>query len=891
MAQVAGRKSLKNMVTSPYEHWKPLTDSQFYGAMGDFVQFCKESIILDKNGRPVPMHLNEAQVLFSSEVLKAIEPIMKKIPTKSVNVLCHKSRQMGITTVTLKLEQFVASKSTNFNILHVMPTDSEANEMIDRKFLPLLRGTHPELLADIVPVANYADFKSFSGIELDNRITFMSAGVKGAGHGRLNFVSEYVITANKGEIKWGDVNVGDMLFDRYGNQTMVTDVFHHKNKQKYRLYLKDGRYLDSGAEHLWLVAKQNLSNDKKENIAFTAETQWLLNNNASDYAIPNNGSMIFPSRYVGIDPYLLGVALGDGYILKDGTLRIKSKYKRHVELLGEPNLDKLEDRWHKSTSKYKKFFVGSNLAGKKSYDKFIPREFLFNSTEIRKDLLAGLLDTDGCAGYKTRFNTVSKQLAEDVQWLVRSLGGYSKISKQTNVRDNELPYYTVSIAVDFNPFRRPEKAVRYNPVKIPKWSGIDRIEVLDEYEDAKCVTVDSPTHTYIIGKDFMVTHNTIHMLVEDEHAKYSDPFNLEAGILPAMSGNTVRIVLFTAKGMNHSFDLSKVAQDPESDWVYIFLPWYILSEYEMEPEGRYKSLNSLTEYDLFLCSEFKRAGISPSRWARKLQWYNYTFINEAKKDQLYMFENYPTVAAESFQASGAPIFDSRLLYDWMEREFKTIDAFYADGETRFDYVDGGAIKEYEAPIKNHQYIIGLDPAEGEVKGDDSALVVWDITKPKIKAVAAYNGIISQNDFAELAYDMAMRYNMALLVPERNMGSLMIKWLTEVKGYLNIWTDANKVTGYNNLGVRTTVSSKNEMIARLKFLMNNGYYEDFDPVFCEQGLYFTFQKTASGQLRAAGDSGHHDDAVLARMLCTMAINMDRYKGYTKTIQKEGRKYGR
>ena len=396
-----------------------------------------------------------------------------------------------------------------------------------------------------------------------------------------------------------------------------------------------------------------------------------------------------------------------------------------------------------------------------------------------------------------------------------------------------------------------------------------------------CVTVPSGNIVVKLGTGLYVTGNS----------KYTDPFNLEAGILPAMSGNTVRIVLFTAKGMNHSFDLSKVAQDPESDWVYIFLPWYILSEYEMEPEGRYKSLNSLTEYDLFLCSEFKRAGISPSRWARKLQWYNYTFINEAKKDQLYMFENYPTVAAESFQASGAPIFDSRLLYDWMEREFKTIDAFYADGETRFDYVDGGAIKEYEAPIKNHQYIIGLDPAEGEVKGDDSALVVWDITKPKIKAVAAYNGIISQNDFAELAYDMAMRYNMALLVPERNMGSLMIKWLTEVKGYLNIWTDANKVTGYNNLGVRTTVSSKNEMIARLKFLMNNGYYEDFDPVFCEQGLYFTFQKTASGQLRAAGDSGHHDDAVLARMLCTMAINMDRYKGYTKTIQKEGRKYGR
>ena len=837
MAQVAGRKSLKNMVTSPYEHWKPLTDSQFYGAMGDFVQFCKESIILDKNGRPVPMHLNEAQVLFSSEVLKAMEPIMKKIPTKSVNVLCHKSRQMGITTVTLKLEQFVASKSTNFNILHVMPTDSEANEMIDRKFLPLLRGTHPELLADIVPVANYADFKSFSGIELDNRITFMSAGVKGAGHGREQFYSEYVLTANRGETTWGTITVGDVLYDRFGKRTTVTEVFEFKDKRKYRIHLVDGRYVDAGAEHLWLVADSHYTTKMKENSAFEASTEWLLKDGADKYSIPNPGCLDIPYQDVPIDPYLLSVDISS--------------------------------------------------TGAKS----IPREYLNNSVVIRQALLSGLLDEGGNSGDRTTYTTISKQLAEDVQWLVRSLGGYSKISKQTKVRDNEQPIYTVSVALDYNPFRRVEKASRYNPVRIPKWSRIKSIEVLDEYEDAKCVTVDSPTHTYVIGKDFMVTHNTIHMLVEDEHAKYSDPFNLEAGILPAMSGNTVRIVLFTAKGMNHSFDLSKVAQDPESDWVYIFLPWYILSEYEMEPEGRYKSLNSLTEYDLFLCSEFKRAGISPSRWARKLQWYNYTFINEAKKDQLYMFENYPTVAAESFQASGAPIFDSRLLYDWMEREFKTIDAFYADGETRFDYVDGGAIKEYEAPIKNHQYIIGLDPAEGEVKGDDSALVVWDITKPKIKAVAAYNGIISQNDFAELAYDMAMRYNMALLVPERNMGSLMIKWLTEVKGYLNIWTDANKVTGYNNLGVRTTVSSKNEMIARLKFLMNNGYYEDFDPVFCEQGLYFTFQKTASGQLRAAGDSGHHDDAVLARMLCTMAINMDRYKGYTKTIQKEGRKYGR
>lgn len=868
MAQVAGRKSLKNMVTSPYEHWKPLTDSQFYGAMGDFVQFCKESIILDKNGRPVPMHLNEAQVLFSSEVLKAMEPIMKKIPTKSVNVLCHKSRQMGITTVTLKLEQFVASKSTNFNILHVMPTDSEANEMIDRKFLPLLRGTHPELLADIVPVANYADFKSFSGIELDNRITFMSAGVKGAGHGRTIhmlvedehcFGDDVEIMTDKGLISIADVTE-DTLVAQWndGKVSFVKPTYLHRYynpSEVYELTTHNGQKNIVTGKHEFVLKSRTTGNYVKKKL-----TDINFNNL---WHIPMSGEGSTHRKLSYLDRLVIA-AQADGHVSRVNSDRKSNMHVRFCLKL-ERKIARLKFLAESAGFSYKECESG-----------------VFTYIDIDFPEHIDVKDLSSYFSFDANSDTAKSILDEMVFWdghKEKNDRLYYSSRNKTNV---EFFAY-MGFQSGYNSwigYQDPVWRCRLKPGESRSIQNFKR-EKIEYDKPVYCVTVPSGNIVVKLGTGLYVTGNS----------KYSDPFNLEAGILPAMSGNTVRIVLFTAKGMNHSFDLSKVAQDPESDWVYIFLPWYILSEYEMEPEGRYKSLNSLSEYDLFLCSEFKRASISPSRWARKLQWYNYTFINEAKKDQLYMFENYPTVAAESFQASGAPIFDSRLLYDWMEREFKTIDAFYADGETRFDYVDGGAIKEYEAPIKNHQYIIGLDPAEGEVKGDDSALVVWDITKPKIKAVAAYNGIISQNDFAELAYDMAMRYNMALLVPERNMGSLMIKWLTEVKGYLNIWTDANKVTGYNNLGVRTTVSSKNEMIARLKFLMNNGYYEDFDPVFCEQGLYFTFQKTASGQLRAAGDSGHHDDAVLARMLCTMAINMDRYKGYTKTIQKEGRKYGR
>jgi hypothetical protein len=80
-----------------------------------------------------------------------------------------------------------------------------------------------------------------------------------------------------------------------------------------------------------------------------------------------------------------------------------------------------------------------------------------------------------------------------------------------------------------------------------------------------------------------------------------------------------------------------------------------------------------------------------------------------------------------------------------------------------------------------------------------------------------------------------------------------------------------------------------MIARLKFLIANGYYEDFDPTFCEQANYFTYEKTPSGQYRAAATAGHHDDSVMCRCIATMALDMERFAGYNQQIVKEGRKY--
>ena len=46
-----------------------------------------------------------------------------------------------------------------------------------------------------------------------------------------------------------------------------------------------------------------------------------------------------------------------------------------------------------------------------------------------------------------------------------------------------------------------------------------------------------------------------------------------------------------------------------------------VDEYEMEPYGRFVTLEDLTDYDYFLFSEFKKNGIPPEKWARKAAWY------------------------------------------------------------------------------------------------------------------------------------------------------------------------------------------------------------------------------------------------------------------------------
>lgn len=416
------------------------------------------------------------------------------------------------------------------------------------------------------------------------------------------------------------------------------------------------------------------------------------------------------------------------------------------------------------------------------------------------------------------------------------------------------------------------------PLLLPKTHAIKRRVKFVEYGGKK---LDS----YV---DFTSAENksggrsrTNQVVIMDEYAHYESVTYLERGVIATMpkTGRSLQVVVSTAYGMNHFYDMSKVAQD-SPHWVYLFLPWHMLAEYEMEPQGRLARMDSLTEYEVKLCDIFEEAGYPIDTWARKMQWYEYTLQTEAKLDQDHMFENYPSTADESFQATGAPVLPSIKLREWKDasRRFDymemTQDA--TTGKVSLIKTNLSTMKQFVGPLRGRRYVIGADPADGGADGDFSAAVVIDLTT--MENVFCIKEKLDQTDFAEVLSNLGRHYNNASIVVERNTGQTTIDWLVMLR-YPNVFIDALHTTKTRvQYGVYMTPMIKKDAISRAKFLINSGTYKDYDSEFIDEALHFVWKKTPSGLQKAIGSDGYSDDTVMARLIAFASLNMNKFKGY-------------
>lgn len=340
------------------------------------------------------------------------------------------------------------------------------------------------------------------------------------GPGKEQPVSSKLYTP-KGERRFGDLKVGDEVFSEYGLPTKIRGVYPQGVKDVYKVTFDDGSSTECGLEHLWKV--NGFVKGRTRSTAVLSLKQimerglFIMQGKQTHhhFQIPVQSAVHFPAKAFILDPYMLGIWIGDGS-------RKKGVYHKPDQEI----IDRLTKRKHKcSTYKgegkclevrvegLKSKLRDIGLLDKYSYERYIPEEYKTGSIKQRKELLAGLMDSDGTIDKKDgcmEFNSSSEQLAKDVQWLVRSLGGKSTIkTKRAFLKGVEHRLsYRVRVTLDFNPFTLERKAKYWKKPGQKRYfhRTMKSIELVRQ-EESMCIEVECENHCYLTN-DFIVTHNT-----------------------------------------------------------------------------------------------------------------------------------------------------------------------------------------------------------------------------------------------------------------------------------------------------------------------------------------------------------------------------------------------
>ena len=239
----------------------------------------------------------------------------------------------------------------------------------------------------------------------------------------------------------GELRVGDKVFTHKGEVTEIEAITEASIAPMYRMEFNDGTTADSSDDHQWLV----IDGRGRETVRSTLELTKIVGRRA----IPLTAAIEYAEREYEELPYCVGVV--------------------------------------------------AKIAGG------IGEEYLRGSIAQRKELLAGLIDSDGHIDKEGRvcYYTASKRLAADVCDLMRGLGCKVRCARRER---GKYVSYDIRGRCPFKPNKvKAEHEWRYVDKLDYRTKTIKRIEYVGE-EVQRCYRVKSETHTFIID-DYVATHN------------------------------------------------------------------------------------------------------------------------------------------------------------------------------------------------------------------------------------------------------------------------------------------------------------------------------------------------------------------------------------------------
>ncbi len=338
-------------------------------------------------------------------------------------------------------------------------------------------------------------------------------------HGKGTKILMYDGTIKKVE----DIKIGDQLMGDDSSPRNVLSLARGREKM-YRIIPKKGEPFTCNGSHILSLK----STPKKK-----GERKYYINISVNEYLQKDDNfkhchklwktGVDFEDKEVGLDPYFIGVWLGDGSNrtseIHNPDKEIEKYSRQYAKELGLSFRKYIYNKrtcplLHITTKMERKKEAIISILRKYNLvqNKHIPFDYKVNSREKRLRLLAGLIDSDG---YKkeTSYEIITKysQLKDDILFLCNSLGFMATYKvKRGGIKERNFSanYYRISINGDLTEVpikikrKKPQKRKQKKDVNVTSFS-IERLGEGDYYG----FEIDG-NRLYLLD-NFFVTHNTI----------------------------------------------------------------------------------------------------------------------------------------------------------------------------------------------------------------------------------------------------------------------------------------------------------------------------------------------------------------------------------------------
>lgn len=358
------------------------------------------------------------------------------------------------------------------------------------------------------------------------------------------------IFTDRGILPIKNVKVGDKVYDHNGELTNVVDKASFTNQMQYEITFDDGRKVTCGDGHLWEIYGSGWKGGKvmplceirKNYLGYEGKGgKRIKGKRDSKFFIRMSKEVNFPEKELPIEPYFLGLWLGDGTSNRVSITTEDIEIKDYIYLIAESYKLKVNEYTKEKTHAIDYHISSGQNGGKGNYlldnfknlnlinNKHIPEIYKTSSIDQRYEILKGLMDSDGFCRKNGHVGITQKneKLINDLRDILNSLGiknkKVSKILKYFNGKRLKEPkeYFTLNILTGKDIFKLKRKKERLikdvsktpSSLRQRNFVAIRDIKQVG-IKPSHCLMVDNKDRLFLCG-DYIVTHNSFTVYMGD----------------------------------------------------------------------------------------------------------------------------------------------------------------------------------------------------------------------------------------------------------------------------------------------------------------------------------------------------------------------------------------